>query len=501
MKLNLDILYDHLPENWQKRRFGAQNRKLLYTRPHLLVSGNKMQPEQLYICATETLPKASLPENCGIICTGSQFPSALRTDTSQILLISEKIDLLTVFQQVHRIYDHLEDWEREILKALADDLHFDLKKIIHLGMLVLENPLSVMDSSMQIIFSSTIQKAEGQNIQITVDDIPYTLSVSERENMKEACQLERMITLPYLSSVKQNSSRVYCCNLISMGFFAGCIWLQESNRPFRESDFALADQFFDYFQQSFCKYMKNFGQKKSPKVAILKSILNHALLDAFAYEHFSLQPSESWQCFRLKGKKDKRYMPKDYMTATLNALFPQTICATIFENHITGIFRQRSDQETTLSLFQDLLKRMDYTAAFSDEFTDIQKADDYFHQADYVLEHCIDENADTCIYRFQDYILRYLLQYGCSSLPKTSLYSKGIQDLIEHDRQKKSDYIKTLDIYLKNEMNVSQTAKQLYIQRSSLIKRLDKIKRILNDPLLDADSRLYYRICFSFLEI
>ncbi|MDE7221495.1 MAG: helix-turn-helix domain-containing protein [Oscillospiraceae bacterium] len=71
--------------------------------------------------------------------------------------------------------------------------------------------------------------------------------------------------------------------------------------------------------------------------------------------------------------------------------------------------------------------------------------------------------------------------------------------LLEHDQQKETEYIKTLDTYLWNETHITQTTEALYIHRSSLIKRLDKIQRLLGDDLNDTDVRLYYRICLALI--
>jgi DNA-binding PucR family transcriptional regulator len=101
---------------------------------------------------------------------------------------------------------------------------------------------------------------------------------------------------------------------------------------------------------------------------------------------------------------------------------------------------------------------------------------------------------------FQDYILEYFLQTGIETLPLEMLYSKGMRNLLEYDRRKNTSYAKTLDAWLRNEMSLTQTANEVFIQRSSLVKRLDKIRRLTGDDLSDPDTRLYYRICFRLMK-
>ncbi|MDR1622590.1 MAG: helix-turn-helix domain-containing protein [Synergistaceae bacterium] len=92
-----------------------------------------------------------------------------------------------------------------------------------------------------------------------------------------------------------------------------------------------------------------------------------------------------------------------------------------------------------------------------------------------------------------------MLDTCLDKLPFEFLCSKGIQRLIDYDNRKKTEYLDTLEIYLRNEMNISKTAEELFIHRSSLLKRLDRIAGLTGDDLSNSDTRLYYRILFRLL--
>ena len=72
--------------------------------------------------------------------------------------------------------------------------------------------------------------------------------------------------------------------------------------------------------------------------------------------------------------------------------------------------------------------------------------------------------------------------------------------LLEHDQKKGTEYIKTLDVYLQNEMSITKTAEALFIHRTSLMKRLDKLIRLLDDDLHSPETRLTYRLCLAMLK-
>ncbi|MBQ3267475.1 MAG: helix-turn-helix domain-containing protein, partial [Atopobiaceae bacterium] len=55
------------------------------------------------------------------------------------------------------------------------------------------------------------------------------------------------------------------------------------------------------------------------------------------------------------------------------------------------------------------------------------------------------------------------------------------------------DYIDTLRAYLDNGCNASQTAKAMYLHRSTLVQRLDRIREIVDLEL--PERRLYLSMC------
>ena len=143
----------------------------------------------------------------------------------------------------------------------------------------------------------------------------------------------------------------------------------------------------------------------------------------------------------------------------------------------------------------EILSRMGYAGGMSSRFTDICKFPDYFQQASYVVESLANRPAPVLNF-FQDHVLQYMLYECTGKLPVESLCSQGLLALLEHDRARGTEYVKTLDTYLKNETSMSRTAEALYIHRSSLLKRLNKIRKILREDLDSPDIRLYYRLYY-----
>ena len=77
---------------------------------------------------------------------------------------------------------------------------------------------------------------------------------------------------------------------------------------------------------------------------------------------------------------------------------------------------------------------------------------------------------------------------------------EGLLALQRHDAAQHTEYMKTLRVYLDQNLNAMQTAKELFIHRSTFLYRLEKIKEILDSRLDDPDELVYLALSFRLLD-
>ena len=82
----------------------------------------------------------------------------------------------------------------------------------------------------------------------------------------------------------------------------------------------------------------------------------------------------------------------------------------------------------------------------------------------------------------------------------TAAFPPALYRLREVDREHGSLYYETLRVYLECERSLSETAKQLFIHRNTLLYRLDKLCEQTGLRLDDADQRLHLRISFRLMQ-
>jgi PucR family transcriptional regulator, purine catabolism regulatory protein len=72
-----------------------------------------------------------------------------------------------------------------------------------------------------------------------------------------------------------------------------------------------------------------------------------------------------------------------------------------------------------------------------------------------------------------------------------------IGDLVDYDKMRKSDLIATLTAYIRNQGNVSKTARDLSLHRHTLLYRLRKIESITGRSLLNPDDLFLFDLCLK----
>ncbi len=92
--------------------------------------------------------------------------------------------------------------------------------------------------------------------------------------------------------------------------------------------------------------------------------------------------------------------------------------------------------------------------------------------------------------------IEFLKMFGQIHRRESSIVldNRHFQQLLQYDRANRSNYLQTLRVYLSNNCNMMQTARQLFLHRHTLINRLEKIEEISDLHLDDYYSRLYMSI-------
>lgn len=110
-------------------------------------------------------------------------------------------------------------------------------------------------------------------------------------------------------------------------------------------------------------------------------------------------------------------------------------------------------------------------------------------------------NPHRWIHHFNDIALPYLLEQTTKKLPAYMVCHEKLLALKYKSEKTNSQLYGTLRCYLENHQNITKTARELYIHRSTLLYRLDRIHEILKSDYTDPDEVLYLLLSFRLIEM
>ena len=190
-----------------------------------------------------------------------------------------------------------------------------------------------------------------------------------------------------------------------------------------------------------------------------------------------------------------------FLVTQVRELFPE--CCVVAEGRtllcIRNLDREPKNNLATerLSVF---LRENIAKAGVSDVFTDYQNLPLYRQQALEALRLGSRNDPHFWHYEFHTYIMEYLIERMIGEYPTDHIVHPGLYALQKYDREKGTDLFQTLECYLKNDCNASRASESLFIHRSSLMKRLDKIQSLTGINTRKEKERLYVNLSLQILE-
>ena len=75
-----------------------------------------------------------------------------------------------------------------------------------------------------------------------------------------------------------------------------------------------------------------------------------------------------------------------------------------------------------------------------------------------------------------------------------------IIEILRYDAEHRTDYFRTLRTYLNCSLNLTATSSQLFIHRTTLLYRLEKLRALFGIDEKDPVKRLYYQVSIQLIQ-
>lgn len=303
----------------------------------------------------------------------------------------------------------------------------------------------------------------------------------------------------------------YCINLFEGDAYLGTCALKEEKHPLHEHDRALFAMFAGYVRGCLSVQAKNTGNQLVTVHTVFEQILQgypvsmRDMSYAMGLVEFrmNVDPSASeskWCCTVIQAMRQNKELPEAYLCKTVEDILPR-MTALLFDGAIVAFSlletgKHRKDQ--ICAPLEDYLEDMGFIAGVSRTFHDPFHARTFYRQAKNALEMSFEFPSEMHCHLFGDHVLDYMLANCCGEFDAESIVAPELVRLYRCGSSG-PDYVDTLRYFLDNGCHTTQTAEAMYLHRSTLIKRLDRIREHVN--LDSPERRLYLQICLHLPDV
>lgn len=500
MKLNADILYDHLSSSLRLRICGRRSRKLSLRRPEFYTgSGREFLPDHVYLTFSDKLPDTPHIGAGSVIITIGGIPQAQYLDSKcTCLIVEDSIDMFSLSNLVNSVYDLFDDWERKLQNTLSTTA--DIKSIVDDSEAIFDSPLIVLDRNFKYLAVSGGLPSDSESALWAPDD-KDNVSLEGFSKAMENTRIDMSSRDPYTLNVVYPS---LCTNLFGNDQYIGSLTLAFIEREERSSDVVLLKELAAVIQEAILK----LPNAEESRQTVLREVLSDLLL-GLPCSQKQLQtlneyaPNPSYVCMKFILPKKLSKAPLEYICGIIESALSGSI-ALHYETSVVAfanVNEAPNGFEKLLRELQRLLSSTHMKVGVSYRFSSLTVARAYYRQACIAVEHAELLRQDLSLCRFEDCSLSYLIEHSTGEFPLDILLPDGLRQLIELDRNSKTDYIQTLQAYLDNNLNISKSAQALFLHRSSFLDRLQRIQNVLNQDMHDPDSRLELEVLLKALKL
>lgn len=508
MQLSRDVLY-----YWIKASFPLAKREYYHPEPgsevHNLVfwEGAKTEGAHIVLISNDRmLHNVALPKNCIFLYLGQA--EEIRGQKGDFIVLENAPAVEKVCNCVTRIFEKFDEWEKTLELSVSN--YFSFQSIIRSCDYLLEDPIALTDVQFRYISYSKRLASENGFESAYVDTHNYM--PMETINLVTADP-----DYPLLSKERAVFHHIAVDDFLHKNIFYRDGYVGRLSIPHTKDE--PKNLYYSWILSVLARYIEQlydatgtFWSAAKQNISV-KELLSDLLSGAPVQmdwlqrelEALGYSPGQHYLLTQLRTDyAENREKLNRVLSLQLEDKYPGTVCLThedrfyILLNKEVFLTRSGLDFYQTLAVFlRESLLRAGVSRVFTD-FSNLQVA---ARQTDGALEIGSQKDPMFWYYRFDDYAFDWLLLKGIGHYLPEHVASPAVLALREYDSRNGTELEKTLRAYLQNHFNAVNTAKALFVARSSFLKRLERIEALTKIDWDNERDLAYITLSFQLFDI
>ncbi|MDR1586954.1 MAG: helix-turn-helix domain-containing protein [Treponema sp.] len=498
MKISAEILYKNLKSYYSFTVTGNVGSEPDFERPLFFRDGKDCRDGHIYIAQEEMI--SSLPEakTGSVLLYIGEKPELLSPffEASFFFRDISVFDLYNVVEKIRSLYD---EWDRDLRDIMGGNR--DIQQMLDRSLPVFNNPLVVYDQNL-----STLAYSKAYD-----DDMPVVSLMEKKKlagygNMTDFNENYLKQKAAFVSPCTAGVRSLYI-NISRQGRTKCRLMLLEVSRKLDPSDTPLLEHLANIIQSALAESFDNDMDTAAALSYVLKNILTGEYRDLPFIEQrlgeYGWKKEQSFACLKISA--DMRESGNLTLHAIGDRLKERLSGASIFEYEGSlAVFLNLSlvgeDRDKVIAPLVFLLEEENLRAGMGSCFTGFDELHQYYKQAELALTLGSRYRPDQRLCHFRDMLELQLLDSCTRELPAHMVCAPELIRLREYDSGHNTNYFHTLYVFLKNNLRPVQTIKELYIHRSTLIYRLERIRKITGLDVERCNNQWFLLLSFKLLE-
>jgi sugar diacid utilization regulator len=497
MTISSAILFYVLEKQYPVSYLPEPGRSLAIKGIKLMESPSALEPDMLYITDNPAaLGELTEPLSAAFLLVGSAADMDLPElfNNAAVAFIREALDPVRVLEQTFSWFIALQEWDLRLKDAQFDAAGYaGLFKIVRE---IFSQPFALVDRNFFYLaytpgfFAETKLRNSGH--------IPPQMTMEEiNELLMDGGEYYRVSEYrePFLYPEDPAPVSALCFNIFNGSHYeARLVAPANKNSPNISGQLQLVAHFGGYVKKILISATKDLVAKKQQD-PLHQLVRNYILESAAITEKAAAAVLEGvgWRIddtylvamFHIPDEQEFKYGSL-YLCRRLEEDFLQS-CAIAHSSHIIWILNTSDGEErsgkTAKRIHRDLeqviayiVREFNCKAGLSDSFATFLDQRHGCVQAASALRLGQKRDPHIWVYRFADYKPEYIVERIRGELPGNCLLHPAILALRDHDRRYGTSFVKTLRELINARYNMTAAAEKLYIHRTTLIRRLEKMQ-------------------------
>ncbi len=500
---NMRLLAEALEREYIAIEFYDRRDSARYKGINVYYEGINFQSDMVYLIrAEEWKQEFAKEDSCGFVILGRLPLEQVPAKRSAVLVLEtvHQFRVLEILQALFRLFG---EWNRNLQAALNTTQ--PLQRIVEASEMVFRNPVFIHDSYFYVLAWS--EQLKSLNIWETDRKTGRRVVSSQIRNDFQLDQeyLEGLSARKtVLFSANQRGYQILYHNLYSENRYIGRVLVDEIQNLLQIGDYDVMEYLAGFLQETIQIKGLLKGDHDGQMDHELRKILrgekgeDQSVLKALIQRDW--KQDDAYRCLKLNPSRPEAYLVSNTaIMDRLQVLLPNSY-SLLFDESVVVILNMsengRSIQEMVAGLAVFLRDNL-IQIGISTEYRDFFLLQGGYKQASVALEQGKKSGSMYWYHYFEEYLVEYAGDVIAAQMPQEMMISEALNTLKRYDEENHTELFQTLKVYLRQERNLLQTAKQLFIHRSTLSYRIERIRAITGVNLDQEKERL--RLLLSFV--